>query len=200
LDQQYPRSNPHISVSATLLTRTQNDVFAKELRDFVGGIEDSENKILSVIDFAKEKYDSFKIEHRKEFEIVEEEIEVLIVKIDHMRNSSNYVKTLEDWTEQFALTGALIISKQDGIVLMMEGEKYGVSKFIQNWKSVNIDVDSRGKPCKEKMIQILFRGKTDNLLLAPILEEKFSFLKIDSLSDYFSGHKILDIINDLFYS
>ena len=197
LDQDYPRSCPQISVSAQLLTRKQNQVFVEELRDFTKNLED-ESKILTVVEFAKEKYNTFKIEHKKEFEIVETENEFLVVKIDHMRNSSNYLKTLEDWTEQFDLTGAVVISKEEGIIFMLEGDKYGVSKFLQSWKSVNIDVDSRGRPCKEKMLQILHRKKTENLLLFPIFKEKFSFIKVDKLSEYFNGYEITSIIKSIF--
>ena len=198
LDHIYPQTNPQMSVSAELLTRNQNQIFAEELRDFVASLDDGDQKLLAALDFAKEKYESFKIDHEKEFKVVDSQNEMIIVKIDHMRNSGNYVKTLEDWTELFSLTGVLVISKDEGIVLMLEGEKYGISRFVQNWKSVNIDIDSRGKPCKEKMIQILYRKETTNLLLNQLSKDKFSFIKTDKFCDYFAGFEINDLIKSIF--
>ena len=57
---------------------------------------------LAVLEFAKEKYESIRIDHEKEFKLVDDQTELVVVKIDHMRNSSNYVKTLENWTEEFS--------------------------------------------------------------------------------------------------
>ena len=198
LDQDYPRTYPQISVSAEFLTRNQNQVFANELTDFVVNLDECDQKLLAVLEFAKEKYESIRIDHEKEFKLVDDQTEIVVVKIDHMRNSSNYVKTLENWTEEFSLTGVLVFSKDKGIVLMLEGEKYGISKFIQNWKSVNIDVDSRGRPCKEKMIQFLYRKETQNLLLTAVSKEKFYVVKTEKLCNHFQGFAVNDLINRIF--
>ena len=190
----YPQTYPQISVSAEFLTRNQNQVFANELTDFVVNLGECDQKLLAVLEFAKEKYNSIKIDHEKEFKLVKDQNEIVVVKIDHMRNSSNYVKTLESWTEEFCFTGVLVFSKDMGIVLMLEGEKYGISKFIQNWKSVNIDVDSRGRPCKEKMIQILYRKETQKLLLNAVSKEKFCVVKTEKLCNHFQGLDINELI------
>ena len=198
LDQNYPRTCPQLSVSAKLLTRSQNQIFVEQLRNFAESLGDCDNKILTVVEFAKEKYSSFVIEHKKEYEIVEGVSEFLVVKIDHMRNSSSYLRTLEDWTVEHGLTGVLVISKDKGIILMMEGDKYGISRFLQSWKSVNIDVDSRGRPCKEKMLQILYRKETQSFLLDRISKAAFSFLKVDRFCEHFNGYEVLgDVINSI---
>jgi hypothetical protein len=38
---------------------------------------------------------------------------------------------------------------------MSSGED--LSWLLKQWKTVNMDVDARGRPCKERMLQILIR-------------------------------------------
>jgi hypothetical protein len=32
-----------------------------------------------------------------------------------------------------------------------------LSWLLKQWKTINMDVDARGRPCKERMLQILLR-------------------------------------------
>jgi hypothetical protein len=38
---------------------------------------------------------------------------------------------------------------------MISGED--LSWLLKQWKTINMDVDARGRPCKERMLQILLR-------------------------------------------
>jgi hypothetical protein len=40
---------------------------------------------------------------------------------------------------------------------MISGED--LSWLLKQWKTINMDVDARGRPCKERMLQILLRYK-----------------------------------------
>ena len=155
--------------------------------------------MVSTVEYAKEKYFDLKSDYSKEIKLNEKEIELLVVKIDHMRKSGPYMKTLENWSEQFALTSVLVISKDQGLILMVEGDKCNISKFLLNWKTTNIDVDSHGKPCKEKMMQILLREKHGicDLYLKEITEESFIVIECDHLMQYLSGTKIISMIESI---
>jgi len=83
--------------------------------------------------------------------------EVVVVKIDHMRNYTAYIKSLRKWTGNLNLRSVLLISKNQGLYFLSVGHKDDLSRLMVAWKTETIDVDSRGKPCKEKMIQVIIR-------------------------------------------
>ena len=86
-----------------------------------------------------------------------------------------------------------------GLVLIIEGEKGQITKFLLQWKTTNIDVDSKGKPCKEKMIQILYREKQKTSgALKDICSCDFQVKECDNLLEYFSGKQLEEIIKSIF--
>ena len=87
---------------------------------------------------------------------------VLVVRVDHMRRSGPYLRTLEAWTLQLGLATLVAVSRDRGIVIIAEGDRAQLTKLLLNWKTVNIDVDSRGKPCKERMILVVYREQKEN--------------------------------------
>ena len=176
IDQQYPNSSPRTSVDIELFSREDSDTFNKvheekhenihlthtlptqEISEFSKSLGDGVDHKLSVIlDFAKEKYNLMKVEVKQEANVIKVDTEMLVIKIDHMRKSGQYVKTLETWADNLAVHAALFVSSKQGLILVMEGSSSSISKYLLQWKTQNIDVDSRGKQCKEKMIQILYR-------------------------------------------
>ena len=156
--------------------------------------------MIDVIEFAKEKYEDLKNETVKESICSDVEYEVIVVKIDHMRKSGPYVRTLESWTQQLGLVGVLSISNDQGLVLLLEGDKCQITKFLLNWKTVNIDVDSRGKPCKERMIQILHREKTYKAeqQIGNEPSDNFNVIECDNIIDFYTNKRHELIIKSLF--
>ena len=171
----------------------------QDVNNFILGLEEQQ-KIVSTVEYAKEKYFDLKSDYSKEIQLSEKEIELMIVKIDHMRKSGPYLKTLENWSNQFALTSLFVISKDQGLILLVEGDKCNISKFLLQWKTTNIDVDSHGKPCKEKMMQILLREKHGNsdYYLKEITKECFTVIECDHLIQYFGQSKISSTIKSIF--
>ena len=196
VDPTYPLGDLGISVTAGDLSRHKSDSFANDLKAYNLSQGASEGRQLMLLDFAKEKYASY-LSKDEQPDFVEEPVELIIVKIDHMRSSDSYVKTLEKWTSLFDLTGLLTFSKDKGIILLLEGSKQNISKFMYNWKTVNIDVDSRGRPCKEKMMQILYRKEQSNHYLESMKEKNFTCVKTDSLIGYFESTKIYEILKNV---
>lgn len=200
LEEDYPSSKPYLSVSLELLTRSQNEMFKNKTNEFTEDLVGVEQQMLAIIDFAKDLYDNFKNEDRKEAVVQDVEEELLIVKIDHMRSSGPYIRTLEAWSSQLGLVTILITSGDQGIVLLSQGDKCQITKLLLNWKTTNIDVDSRGKPCKERMIQILHRERTgDEEELKSICGESFSTASCKTLSEHFKNSKLERQISKTFY-
>ena len=87
--------------------------------------------------------------------------------------------------------------------------------FIR-WKTVNIDVDKKGRPCKERLLQVLTRQRLDRsgVLTEVVLKDAiagnavlqggepicFTFKKADRLMDCFSQTRIEDLLHNLFPS
>ena len=164
-------------------------------------MKDVEQKMLGIIDFAKEAYDDFKDDDKKETRAQDMEDEIMIVKIDHMRKSGAYIRTLESWSLQLGLTTLVVTSRDKGIILLSQGDKCQMTKFLLNWKTTNIDVDSKGKPCKERMIQILYREqlRSKDISWKSICEEKFATISCNNLLECFKDTTLESLINTTFY-
>ena len=82
-----------------------------------------------------------------------------VVGIDHMNAFASYAATLERLSAANALRGALWATpaprpnapqRREGAVLVLQGRDAGVSEFLKALRSESVDVDSKGKRCKER--------------------------------------------------
>ena len=65
-------------------------------------------------------------------------VEVLVAKLDHMRDSAQYLKTLSKWTSELNLVMLVVAAKDVGVVVVVEGEEGALSNLITRYKSYNI--------------------------------------------------------------
>ena len=83
-------------------------------------------------------------------------------------------------------------------LILCRGQAHHFYVLLQ-WKTTNIDIDSKGKPCKEKMIQILYREKQKTSgALKDICSCDFQVKECDNLLEYFSGKQLEEIIKSIF--
>ena len=80
---------------------------------------------------------------------------VSIIHLDHMRDKRNYIKTIEAWSNELGIHGAVIFYGKLKVLIVLLGTEVGIKSFNQNLKTQNVDIDSRGRPCKEKLSKIL---------------------------------------------
>ena len=80
---------------------------------------------------------------------------VCIARIDHMRNEVKYFKTLRSWASELEICGKIVNAGLHAIYVILVGSTNRLSEFLRRWKTQNVDVDSQGKPCKEKLISTL---------------------------------------------
>ena len=80
---------------------------------------------------------------------------ILIARIDHMRSEAKYFKLLKSWAKQLQLSGKVLNTGLHSIYTVITGEGREVDEFLKRWKTQCVDIDSHGRPCKEKMISIL---------------------------------------------
>ena len=80
---------------------------------------------------------------------------VNIIHLDHMRDKRNYIKTIEKWSKELKITGNIIFHGKLKVFLILLGSEDSLKSFHQQLKTQNVDIDSRGRPCKEKLSKIL---------------------------------------------
>lgn len=104
---------------------------------------------------------------------------ITVLKVDHMRNRQKYLKHLKKWSEELGVGVSLFILKGTRYVVLLEGDKGDVDQYLVNWKTQCVDVDSKGKPCKEKMLTICRSKRTSS-----IRNRSFALREADNLFDF----------------
>ena len=86
---------------------------------------------------------------------------VCIAKLDHMRNEQKYLKLLNSWAKELALYGTILHTGPHFIyVVISELDDCGgasLNEFLKRWRTRNVDVDSLGRPCKERLLTVLYQ-------------------------------------------
>jgi len=195
------------------------------LRSLVGEEEEEDTDLVALVEEAKrlivEEEQNLMLEKKVQcIEIKDENVELLVAKLDHMRDANQYMKTLAKWCADLRLVMLLLVAKDMGVVVVVEGEEDGLSSLITRWKTVNIDVDKKGRPCKERLLQVLTRQRLDekgvltdvvqkDFLAENVVQQEdvlageprcFTFKKAERLMDCFSQTKIEHLMHQLFTS
>lgn len=92
-----------------------------------------------------------------------------LVHVDHMRDAKFYRKWLRK-TCSDADVSLLIkqcypnldFTKRPKIVVGLLGDRESVSSVFKRWRTSRVDVDSKGKPCLERMMNVMLEGDLDN--------------------------------------
>ncbi|XP_031574414.1 RWD domain-containing protein 3-like [Actinia tenebrosa] len=117
--------------------------------------------------------------------------ELVVVKLDHMRNRTCYLKTLTAWANDLDIS-IMVLFAHKLILLVFEGSSDHVKEFLKRFRSSNIDVDSSRKPCKEKMMKILVQIRHPTKLGSAGLNWKESKSNAE-LENNFKEFNLLDI-------
>ncbi len=104
----------------------------------------------------------------------------VLLHIDHMRREREYIEMIANWVEELGLCGKLIFCGPKGapkplilLHLRQQGRAGGggggggrahtaassadaISEYLRRHRTSTVDVDSKGRPCKEKMMSVLF--------------------------------------------
>ncbi|KAL7637633.1 UNVERIFIED_CONTAM: hypothetical protein RMT77_012362 [Armadillidium vulgare] len=149
----YPSSLPLISVLSQNLTRNECDFMKIWL------MEKSKNLVNSPMLF---QIISLAYEYLEEKCVKREEIDLktpslvhsCILRLDHMRDRSHYCKLILSWTRELNLVGRLFFC-QKLILILLQGTKEDIKKYICRNRSQIVDVDAKGRPCKERLLSVL---------------------------------------------
>ena len=83
--------------------------------------------------------------------------EEIVIVIDHMNDAPAYMRTLARWASELVCAGLLLYSdagrRVSGVMLVMQGEAGALTAFLQRLRSEMVDVDAKGRRCKERSAQ-----------------------------------------------
>lgn len=85
----------------------------------------------------------------------EEADHICVVKLDHMRNRHKYLKMLQSWSKELGVRGKVVDGGLHNVYVALVGREGSVREFVRRWKTQSVDDDSRGRPCKERMLSVL---------------------------------------------
>jgi len=77
----------------------------------------------------------------------------LLMKLDHIRSTARYYKFFKETSFQLNVNIKLLRCIKV-IYILVFGNSDSVKEYIKLHKTTLVDVDSNGKPCKERMLQI----------------------------------------------
>ncbi|XP_050401369.1 RWD domain-containing protein 3 isoform X1 [Patella vulgata] len=121
---------------------------------------------------------------------------IMLIHLDHMRARASYIKLIKKWTNELNLCGRLIFFKRL-ILLLLIGSTCHLKEYIIRNRSRNVDVDSRGQSCKERMLSVLCEQPWDK----QVMFHEFKVIDCESneeVKDIFGGD-LEDIYNTYVY-
>ncbi|KAL6763360.1 hypothetical protein V8C86DRAFT_2499523 [Haematococcus lacustris] len=100
-----------------------------------------------------------------------EGVEVLLLRLDHMHDPALYTRTVKAWCQELRLAGRLIIvagasgprartalrSRPQLLLLLLLGPGPDLQRYLQRHRTQNVDVDSRGRKCRERMMAVVLQ-------------------------------------------
>ena len=99
------------------------------------------------------------LEHDTSHQDTQEDIHGMLLTLDHIRSTTRYYKFFKDAALQCHLNVRLVrYGKQ--IVEVVFGEPGKLKEYVKLHRSSLVDVDSQGRPCKERMMQVKVAGRS----------------------------------------
>ena len=170
LEPSYPNSIPNIAVHCThaKLTRQKTDQILASLVDEVE-IRVGEPMLLDLCQIIRDRVLITLQEPTESICSTEDIFEVTyvtVIEIDHMRNQTKYVKCLEQFAKQIGLK-ILILHlsyKCKHWLILVHNNQDQSKQFLKNLKTQSVDVDSKGKPCKERLSSVIATCRFDTVI------------------------------------
>lgn len=193
----YPNKPPALSVQCQDLNRSDCDairaLLIEEAKSYCGS-----PMVLNLLTTLQEKDDLRKKDITSVAQALEDEEEPVtcVLQLDHMRNKSQYIKTIKRWCEELGIWGRLFFCHR-WIIIILQGNAHNIKTYIQRNKQQCVDVDSSGHPCKERLLSILYHGCQEKLAFS-----NFEVVSLDpnDLRNYLTQHNLSKVYLNYIYS
>ncbi len=76
-----------------------------------------------------------------------------------MRNSAKYLKNLRTWADELFVRGKVIDRGRGAVFVVLVGSDDDIRSYLRRWRTERVDIDSKGRPCKERLMEVLYQGQ-----------------------------------------
>ncbi|CAG5114721.1 unnamed protein product [Candidula unifasciata] len=115
----------------------------------------------------------------------------VLLQLDHMRSKNNYIKLIKKWSVALGLPGRLIFCNKL-ILILLQGTSQAIKEYVIMNRTTIVDVDSKGKGCKERMLTVLCEIPADShARLSDFCVEEVATIK--SLQELFHNCSLSDL-------
>lgn len=172
LSLNYPQTLPEISLSCAEISKKGLSSLRNKMIEYAQNLHSSnpEPMILQIAMWLQENARVFldkpaELNSSRNDSSADDDADdtIILLKLDHMRNKSRYIKTIARWVHELNLNGRLFFVNYL-IFILLTGETGNVREYLRRHKTCNVDVDSSGKPCKERMINVLVQEQAPSNL------------------------------------
>ncbi|XP_071941237.1 RWD domain-containing protein 3-like [Antedon mediterranea] len=156
LPRDYPNNLPDISLSSTELNRKFLDSLKHDLLVHSEDLR-SQPMIMDQVMWVQENAGKYIQTEAASVEVAGSSSQAgctVLCQLDHMRARTKYCKKLCKWALDLSVRGGIFFVK-NLIFILLNGSQINVKEFLVRLKTQNVDVDSHGKSCKERMMKVL---------------------------------------------
>jgi len=119
-----------------------------------------------------------------------------LLKIDHMRDRCRYARNIYKFCDdcrQFFVHNShsthffpldlrgVLVRHVNNFLLLVEGEPDRIRRFLTRMRTENVDVDSKGVPCRERMMDVISEREFEGEFSFRAFQELPQALTIDAL-------------------
>ena len=161
VNEKYPIELEGLSLKSTKLIKRSINEMKNKLDNYIKENllnQDEEPFMINVVkwiqDSAKDYYFASVPCTQQGEERDEAKKRCVVLTLDHMRSKDKYIKLITGWMNELNLIGRIVFYKKM-IWVVLHGTHNNVKDYLKRHKICNVDVDSNGRPCKERMMTII---------------------------------------------
>lgn len=160
VDENYPGRLEGFSLKSTGIDKRNLDALKGELHNYIEEIlfNGEEISMMNIVNWIRENVRAnytpvIDAALHKNTE-VDAKQRCVLLKLDHMRNKQKYTKLITGWMNELNMCGRVMFYKKL-IWIIICGKADDAKEYMKRHKTRNVDVDSNGRPCKERMMNVI---------------------------------------------
>ncbi|KAH9111446.1 hypothetical protein LEN26_009211 [Aphanomyces euteiches] len=93
-------------------------------------------------------------------------MEVVVLRLDHLKDRPSYVSTLRTWIQETKLNGRLV-SRSNLHLVVVEGASEAIDKLLNKFETEPIDTNARNERCIDRFYDVVGRETREVAKLKP---------------------------------
>jgi hypothetical protein len=100
-----------------------------------------------------------------------------------MRRPKPYTRLICQWALSLNISGFLLFCNHLIIIFLSANDPHDIARYLQLHRTQTVDVDSQGRPCREKMLTVLLQQQHHHNLQQQQQQPPFRVLHAPTLPD-----------------